>query len=155
VLSLPLILVCASYVGEVEIVIFHQYVFLTRSASQKQAFFKFVPLLFGLPLLAAIVLVYRLNAKLKARQAEKSAKDVIDNSVVDELTAEEDRKKAKTQEKLAKKERKANEKLRQRIKEEKKNFSNTAVKAKSRKDEDDDEVDNLLTFAKGSREKKK
>ena len=126
VLSLPLIGVCTSY-----------------------AFFKFVPLPIGVPLIVGVGLVLHLRSKFHARRLEQTASEIDDN-IINELSADDDRKKAKTKAKMAKKERKANERLKQRLSIEKK------LERQAAADEDEDEDDALLdSFAKRPNGKKK
>mmetsp|Transcript_19874 Transcript_19874/g.24530 ORF Transcript_19874/g.24530 Transcript_19874/m.24530 type:complete len:140 (-) Transcript_19874:170-589(-) len=126
VLSLPLIGVCTSY-----------------------AFFKFVPLPIGVPLIVGAGLVLHLRSKFHARRIEQSVSEIDDN-IINELSADDDRKKAKSKAKLAKKERKANERLKQRLSVEKK------LERQGGGDDDEDEDDALLdSFAKRNGKKKK
>jgi len=96
ILSLPLISVCTIY-----------------------AFFKYVPLQFGVPAVIGVGFFFQLRARILARRAEK-AQNEIDESLVKDLTADEDRAKAKAEAKATKKQNKAQEQLRQRLAAEKK-----------------------------------
>lgn len=135
VLSLPLLVVCASY-----------------------AYFKYVPFVIGLPVLAAFALLVQVRSKLRARKVQKSLNE-IDESLVKELSAEDDLKKAKFEAKALKKERKASEKMRQRIAAEKKAATTASAPPGTRTSqpviEEEDMDDTLQTFAKGSRAKGK
>mmetsp|Transcript_21705 Transcript_21705/g.47308 ORF Transcript_21705/g.47308 Transcript_21705/m.47308 type:complete len:138 (-) Transcript_21705:2083-2496(-) len=90
VLSLPLIITTALY-----------------------AFFKFIPLPVGVPLLIAGGVFLQARAKLRKRQDLQS--NEMDESVLKELSADDDKKKAKQTAAALKRERKAADKLRRRI----------------------------------------
>lgn len=117
VLSLPLLLTTALY-----------------------GFFKFVPLTVGVPLLLIGGLFLQTRARIRQRQDLRS--NDIDESIIKELSAEDDRKKAKKTAAALKRERKAGEKLRLRI------ASDTALAAAGDTVEakDDDDEDMLNTF---------
>lgn len=124
VLAFPLIAVCATY-----------------------SFFKFVPLKIGLPLVGVIALMLQARNKIKEN---RSTDEHIDKTIVKDLVSDEDAITAKLEEKAAKKQRKADEKLRLRLAAERK----TAGRKKEA-DEEGDERELMSAFAKGSRGKSK
>ncbi|KAL7546233.1 hypothetical protein ACHAWF_009567 [Thalassiosira exigua] len=122
VLAFPLLAVCSTY-----------------------AFFKFVPLTFGVPIIVTLSLLVQVRAKLIA---SRSTDEHIDNTIVKDLVSDEDALLAKKEAKAEKKQRKADQKLRERLKAERRNAAN-----KKRDNADDDEGD-VGKFAKGSRKTK-
>lgn len=142
-----------------------------------QAFFKFVPLKFGLPLIALVSLIVQARAKLIASEYKtlkvmdgwinrwkiyriaylltlvlsgRSTDEHVDRTIVKDLVSDEDALLARNEAKAEKKQRKVEQKLRERIKAEKKKA------ASSSKDtgDDDDEGELIAKFAKGSRKTK-
>eukprot|EP00568_Trieres_chinensis_P000330 CAMPEP_0183306856 /NCGR_PEP_ID=MMETSP0160_2-20130417/15024_1 /TAXON_ID=2839 ORGANISM="Odontella Sinensis, Strain Grunow 1884" /NCGR_SAMPLE_ID=MMETSP0160_2 /ASSEMBLY_ACC=CAM_ASM_000250 /LENGTH=114 /DNA_ID=CAMNT_0025470325 /DNA_START=142 /DNA_END=483 /DNA_ORIENTATION=- len=99
ILSLPLITLCTTY-----------------------AFFKYVPLQYGVPALIGLGLLLKLRAKIISRRADRAQKD-IDESLIRDLAEDEDRIKARDEAKASKKQQKANEKLRKRLSAERKTSS--------------------------------
>lgn len=90
---------------------------------------------------------------IKARNKiieSRSTDDHIDRTIVQDLVSDEDALAAKQNEKAQKKLRKTEQKLRERLKAERRNNAN---KKKEAVDEDDD-GDIISTFAKGARGKK-
>ncbi len=89
---------------------------------------------------------------IKARNKiieSRSTDEHIDKTIVQDLVSDEDAFAAKQNEKAQKKLRKTEQKLRERLKAERRNNAN---KKNAAADEDDDEV--ISTFAKGTRGKK-
>mmetsp|Transcript_36925 Transcript_36925/g.42961 ORF Transcript_36925/g.42961 Transcript_36925/m.42961 type:complete len:154 (+) Transcript_36925:76-537(+) len=135
VFSLPLVTLCGGY-----------------------AYFKYVPLQYGGPLLASIIGFLYLRSVIRARQVEKSVSEPVDENLVRKLTGE-DKIGTSGSKAAEKKKKKAEEKLKQRLKEErrkeevaksmKKNSANVNGSGDAAKVADDD--DDLLTFAKGGR----
>uniref|UniRef100_A0A7S2PF72 Uncharacterized protein n=1 Tax=Skeletonema marinoi TaxID=267567 RepID=A0A7S2PF72_9STRA len=124
VLAFPLLAVCSTY-----------------------AFFKFIPLQYGLPVLGVIALTLKARNKIIE---SRSTDEHIDKTIVQDLVSDEDALIAKQNEKAQKKLRKSEQKLRERLKAERRN---TANKKKEAADEDDDgEI--ITAFAKGDRGKK-
>eukprot|EP01082_Thalassiosira_pseudonana_P001145 g429.t1 g429 contig10:18450-19173(+) len=124
VLASPLIAICTTY-----------------------AFFKFVPLQYGLPFIGAVALLIQARNKIIA---SRSTDEHIDKTIVKDLVSDEDAIAAKENAKKEKKQRKANQKLKERLKAERKNVAN-----KKREIADDDEDELIDSFAKGSRGKNK
>jgi hypothetical protein len=135
-----------------------------------QAFFKFVPLKFGLPAVAFVVLIVQARAKLIARESKtfisdkhieiffilhnfkivvsgRSTDEHVDKTIVKDLVSDEDALLAKSEAKAVKKQRKVEQKLRERIKAEKKKTASSIKET----GEDDDEGELIAKFAKGSR----
>eukprot|EP00970_Alexandrium_tamarense_P006657 scaffold1150_cov176-Alexandrium_tamarense.AAC.7 len=112
-----------------------------------QAFFKFVPLQYGLPFIGAVALLIQARNKIIA---SRSTDEHIDKTIVKDLVSDEDAIAAKENAKKEKKQRKANQKLKERLKAERKNVAN-----KKREIADDDEDELIDSFAKGSRGKNK
>lgn len=110
------------------------------------AFFKFIPLKIGVPIIVTLSLLIQARAKLIA---SRSTDEHIDKTIVKDLVLDEDAFVAKQEEKKQKKQRKADQKLRDRLKAERR-------KAANGKDagEDDDEGEMISKFAKGSRKTK-
>lgn len=125
ILSLPLLSVCAIY-----------------------AFFKYVPLQYGVPAVIGVGIFFQLRAKVLARRAER-AQNEIDESLVKDLAADQDKAKARAVAKAAKKQMKAQESVRQRLAAEKKAGAGGAEGEMEEGDE------NISTFAKGGRRKQK
>mmetsp|Transcript_29887 Transcript_29887/g.49304 ORF Transcript_29887/g.49304 Transcript_29887/m.49304 type:complete len:152 (-) Transcript_29887:816-1271(-) len=128
--SLPLLIVCGSY-----------------------AYFRYIPLEYGLPILAVLGLLFQLRSRVKAHKDQKL--EVLDEDLVKELAGDdEEADKLKAQENAVKA-RKAKNKLEQRLAiEAKQARQNNGTKKKKKKgknagDGDDDE--DLDTFVKGSR----
>uniref|UniRef100_A0A7S4MHX0 Uncharacterized protein n=1 Tax=Odontella aurita TaxID=265563 RepID=A0A7S4MHX0_9STRA len=125
ILALPLLSVCAIY-----------------------AFFKYIPLQYGVPAVIGVGIFLQLRAKVLARRAEKALTE-IDESLVNDLTADEDKVKAKVAAKAAKQQLKAQEKVRQRLNAERKGTGRAA------EGENEEGDENISTFAKGGRGKQK
>mmetsp|Transcript_4680 Transcript_4680/g.5630 ORF Transcript_4680/g.5630 Transcript_4680/m.5630 type:complete len:141 (+) Transcript_4680:146-568(+) len=123
--SLPLIAVCTTY-----------------------AYFKYVPLEYGLPILGGLFVIYMISQKLQARKAEKLQN--LDESMVKDLVGEDDQAAKKKLTKAQKAEQKKKQQLAQRLKAEKKAGNNAA-----QDDDDDDDDDALRKFAKGGKAKTK
>lgn len=131
--ALPLITLCAVY-----------------------AYFKFIPLKIGLPLLGGAALMIKLNNDMKIKRAERAMDEVVDDAIMQELEKEEEWQVAKNKKAATKKQIKAEAKVRQRLKDEKKSENHEKTTKKKSKgggdDDDEDDIDALLTFVKGSRE---
>jgi hypothetical protein len=80
----------------------------------KQAYFKYVPVQYSLPIVAVLFLMFQLHSTIKARRAKRSM-ERIDEGLVAELSKADDVAKAKEESKAAKKGKKASDKLRQRL----------------------------------------
>ena len=121
-LSLPLISLCSIY-----------------------AFFKFVPLNIGLSIIGLGALAYKITSSLRARAVEKKEQKIasLDEGLLKELAADELKQREKEAQKLAKKQRKNDDKVRLRLKAEKKAGTNQASH-----DDDDEEDEDVSTFAK-------
>mmetsp|Transcript_5468 Transcript_5468/g.12469 ORF Transcript_5468/g.12469 Transcript_5468/m.12469 type:complete len:136 (+) Transcript_5468:121-528(+) len=124
VLAFPLLAVCSTY-----------------------AFFKFIPLKIGLPLVGTISLLFQARAKLIA---SRSTEEHIDKTIVKDLVSDEDALHAQKEAKAGKKQRKADQKLRERIKAERRKTTNSNKETAN----DDDEGEMITKFAKGSRKNK-
>ncbi|KAL3792487.1 hypothetical protein HJC23_008409 [Cyclotella cryptica] len=124
VLAFPLLAVCTTY-----------------------AFFKFIPLKVGIPLVGAIALIVQTRNKIIA---SRSTDEHIDKTIVRDLVSDEDALAAKQEAKAEKKQRKADQKLRERLKAERKKESN-----KNEMGDEDEDADIINAFAKGSRGKVK
>ena len=124
VLAFPLIAVCTTY-----------------------AYFKFIPLKFGIPFIAGVVLIVQTRNKIIA---SRSTDEHIDKTIVKDLVSDEDALAAKQEAKAEKKQRKAEQKLRERLKAEKKKGA-----GKQNNEGDDDDDADIGKFAKGSRGKAK
>jgi len=131
--SMPLILVCSLY-----------------------AFFKYIPLQYGLPALVILVVVYQLKARVKAHSDAKL--EVLDEDFVKELVGDEGNADASKKEEIAKKQRKQLAKLEIRLAQEKKAAAKqagmTKKEKKAQKAQEESEIDEdeaMLMFAKGSR----
>eukprot|EP00956_Cyclotella_meneghiniana_P023194 scaffold44700_cov81-Cyclotella_meneghiniana.AAC.10 len=111
-----------------------------------QAYFKLIPLQFGIPVIAGITLFIQARNKIIA---SRSTDEHIDKTVVKDLVADEDALLAKQEAKVEKKQRKAEQKVRERLKAEKKKQANKQTEA-----DDDDDAD-IDKFVKGSRGKAK
>lgn len=125
VLAFPLLAVCSTY-----------------------AFFRFIPLKIGLPLIGTISLLIQARAKLVA---SRSTDEHIDKTFVKDLVSDEDAIHAQKEAKAGKKQRKADQKLRERLKAERRKSGNSSNKETTN---DDDEGEIISKFAKGSRKTK-
>jgi hypothetical protein len=117
----------------------------------KQAYFKYVPLQYSVPIVAVLFLLFQLHSMIKASRA-KRIMERIDEGLVAELSKEEDVAKAKQESKAAKKGKKASDKLRQRLAAEKKATASAGASSGATPEDDDEAI--LLTFAKGKGIKK-
>lgn len=125
VLAFPLIAVCSTY-----------------------AFFRFIPLQIGLPLVGTISLLIQARAKFIA---SRSTDEHIDKTIVQELVSDEDALFAKQEAKASKKQRKADQRRMERLKAERKKAANGGKEAA----DDEDEGEMIAKFAKGSRKTKR
>jgi len=135
--SMPLILVCGTY-----------------------AYFKFVPLQYGVPVLVGIFVIFQIQGQIKTLREKKI--ENMDETDIDDLALElegEDadaKKKVADGEKLKVQKKKA--RLADRLAAEERKAEKAAKrnqgKKKNKKEDDDDDVD-AAVFAKGSRNKKK
>lgn len=115
----------------------------------RQAYFKYVPLEYGVPIFGGVIALVAINSKLKARKAEKLQN--LDESMVQDLVGDEDD--AATNKKLTKAQKakqKKKQQVAQRLKAEKK-----AGNAGGDDDDDDADDDALRNWAKGGKAKKK
>jgi len=135
--SMPLILVCSIY-----------------------AYFKFVPLEYGVPLVAGIFVIYQIHGQLKTLREKKIENmDETDiNDLAAELEGDDDDEAAKKKADDALKVQKKKSRLAERLaaeqrKEEKAAKRNQGKKKKGGNDDDDDEY--AAVFAKGGRENAK
>eukprot|EP01083_Nonionella_stella_P020253 56149_1 len=135
VFSLPLISVCSIY-----------------------AYFKYIPLNFGLSVIGAGIVIYKVTTSLKARAIEKKEEKIanLDESLLQELAADEINREQQEKQKAAKKKLKADNKARQRIAAEKKKSQN-GKKSSSQEDNDDDDggAEDVSAFVRGNRGGKK
>mmetsp|Transcript_13751 Transcript_13751/g.28043 ORF Transcript_13751/g.28043 Transcript_13751/m.28043 type:complete len:139 (+) Transcript_13751:123-539(+) len=112
------------------------------------SFFKFIPLKYGVPFLGTLALVIKVRSKIIEN---RSTDEHIDRTIVQDLVSDEDAIQAQQEAKALKKQRKADEKLRQRLKAERKAAANNSGGDGG---EEDDEAE-ITAFAKGSRGKGK
>lgn len=125
VLAFPLIAVCFTY-----------------------AFFKFIPLEYGLPIIGTLALLIQARAKLIE---SRSTDEHIDKTIVKELVSDEDALLAKQEAKEQKKQRKADQRKLERLKAERKKAAN----GRKETADDDDDGEMIAKFAKGSRKAKR
>uniref|UniRef100_A0A7S2R948 Uncharacterized protein n=1 Tax=Eucampia antarctica TaxID=49252 RepID=A0A7S2R948_9STRA len=94
VLSLPLITLCTSY-----------------------AYFKFIPLDIGLPILSGLYILYKIYSSLRYRAIEKKEQKIanLDEALLKELAADEFEEEEKNTKKNVKKQNQKTEKARQRL----------------------------------------
>mmetsp|Transcript_25791 Transcript_25791/g.36382 ORF Transcript_25791/g.36382 Transcript_25791/m.36382 type:complete len:141 (+) Transcript_25791:138-560(+) len=123
--SLPLIAVCTTY-----------------------AYFKYIPLKYGVPILGGLLVIFQISQKLKARKAEKLQN--LDESMVKDLVGDDDQASKKKLTKAQKAEQKKKQQLAQRLKAEQKAANNA-----TQDDDDDEDDDALRNFAKGGKAKRK
>jgi len=127
--SLPLILICGFY-----------------------AFFKYVPLYMGVPILGGLFIVYQINAQLKAQRDKKLTN--MDAQAINELAKElegEDRS-SETEDAKAKKLAKKKAAIQHRLAVEARREEKKKGKKKKSDDDDDDDVA-LDTFVKSNKKK--
>ncbi|CAJ1940124.1 unnamed protein product [Cylindrotheca closterium] len=125
--SLPLLLVCGTY-----------------------AFFKFVPLQYGIPVLGGLALLIKMQSQVQAQRDEKLTK--MDDKAIDDLANElegEEKSDKDNKKKLTAKKR---AQVEQRLAAERKQYAKQNKKGSA---DDDDGDDYLETFAKGGTKKKK
>mmetsp|Transcript_1038 Transcript_1038/g.1302 ORF Transcript_1038/g.1302 Transcript_1038/m.1302 type:complete len:152 (-) Transcript_1038:778-1233(-) len=129
--SLPLLFVCTSY-----------------------AYFKFIPLYIGLPILGLIGVFFQLKSTLRKHKEKKLQN--LDEDFVRELAGDPDEADKIKAAEIAAKTRKAKVKLEQRLAQERKVKAKQqdAKKKKNSSKVADDDDDEYETFAKGSRKKK-
>jgi len=126
--SLPLLLVCGTY-----------------------AFFKFVPLQYGIPVLGGLALVIRMQSQIQSQRDDKlknmddKAMEDLANELQGEQESDKDAKKKLTAKKRAQ--------VEQRLAAERKKYAKQKNNKKGNT-EDDDGDDYLETFAKGGKKKK-
>mmetsp|Transcript_17261 Transcript_17261/g.37257 ORF Transcript_17261/g.37257 Transcript_17261/m.37257 type:complete len:136 (-) Transcript_17261:4445-4852(-) len=124
VLAFPLLAVCSTY-----------------------AFFKFIPLEIGIPIIGALSLLIQARAKLIA---SRSTDEHIDKTIVKELVSDEDALTAKQEAKAEKKQRKADQRKMERLKAERRKAANYNKETA----DDDDDGEMIAKFVKGSRKTK-
>ncbi|KAL7507044.1 hypothetical protein ACHAXN_004251 [Cyclotella atomus] len=124
VLAFPLIAICTTY-----------------------AYFKFIPLKFGVPFIGAVALIVQARNKIIA---SRSTDEHIDKTIVKDLVSDEDALAAKQEAKAEKKQRKADQKVKERLKAQRKKEANM----QNNEGDDDDDAD-IDKFVKGSRGKAK
>mmetsp|Transcript_16990 Transcript_16990/g.20750 ORF Transcript_16990/g.20750 Transcript_16990/m.20750 type:complete len:151 (+) Transcript_16990:98-550(+) len=129
VFSMPLICVCTVY-----------------------AYVKYLPLNLGLSVIGAGIVIYKVSSYLKTRAIEKKEEKIanLDESLLEDLAADEINKEKEDKQKAAKKKVKEQNKVRQRIAAEKKKQINRGTAAK----EDDDDNEDISTFVKAKGKKK-
>lgn len=134
--SMPLILVCGTY-----------------------AYFKFVPLQYGVPVLVGLFLIFQIQGQIKTLREKKI--ENMDDTDIDDLALElegvdaDAKKKAAEEEKIKLQKKKA--RLADRLAAEQRKAEKAAKRNQGKKKnsgDDDDDVD-ASVFAKGSRNKKK
>mmetsp|Transcript_9993 Transcript_9993/g.24945 ORF Transcript_9993/g.24945 Transcript_9993/m.24945 type:complete len:156 (-) Transcript_9993:1007-1474(-) len=131
--SMPLILVCSSY-----------------------AFFKFVPLEYGIPALAGLVVILQIQSQIKTLRQKKI--ENMDDTDIDDLALElegeddaaESKKKAEDLKIQKKKAR-----LAERLAAEARKAEKAAKRGSKKKNEEEDDDGDVAIFAKGSRKQKK
>lgn len=132
--SMPLILVCGTY-----------------------AYFKIVPLKYGIPILVGLFVIFQIQGQIKALHEKKI--ETMDESDINDLAKElEDdgdeqaKKKAEEEKKVQKKKAR----LAERLAAEQRKAEKAAKRNQGKKKKDvDDDDDDVAVFAKGSRNKKK
>jgi hypothetical protein len=122
--SLPLIIICLAY-----------------------AYFKYVPLPMALSILGGLFVLYQIRLYSQARKNNKLT--TLDESTINDLAGEEQQAESLKKKELAAKQRKAQNKLQMRLAQEKKQSQKKA--SANTTEEDMDEDDAMLMFAKGSR----
>mmetsp|Transcript_17897 Transcript_17897/g.26541 ORF Transcript_17897/g.26541 Transcript_17897/m.26541 type:complete len:143 (-) Transcript_17897:268-696(-) len=122
--AMPLILLCSFY-----------------------AYFKYVPLEYGLPILGVLAVIMLIRAQIQKLKNKKLEK--LDEDMVRELVGEDDSDDIK-KEAEAKKSRQAKARLEQRLAAERKSAakSQQGKKGKKKKGKDDDDDEDLSAFAK-------
>lgn len=106
------------------------------------AFFRFIPLEIGIPIIGSLTLLIQARAKIIA---SRSTDEHIDKTIVRDLVSDEDALLAKKEAKAEKKQRKVDQRKMERLKAERKKTAN------NNKEDDDDDGDVVAKFAKGSR----
>mmetsp|Transcript_34525 Transcript_34525/g.62126 ORF Transcript_34525/g.62126 Transcript_34525/m.62126 type:complete len:136 (+) Transcript_34525:129-536(+) len=124
VLAFPLLAVCSIY-----------------------AFFKFIPLEIGIPIVGISTLLFQARAKLIA---SRSTDEHIDQTIVRDLVSGEDALVAQQEAKEEKKQRKLDQRKMERLKAERRKAANN----KRETADDDDDGEMMAKFAKGSRKTK-
>eukprot|EP00555_Chaetoceros_dichaeta_P002859 CAMPEP_0198249866 /NCGR_PEP_ID=MMETSP1447-20131203/1247_1 /TAXON_ID=420782 /ORGANISM="Chaetoceros dichaeta, Strain CCMP1751" /LENGTH=154 /DNA_ID=CAMNT_0043934593 /DNA_START=45 /DNA_END=509 /DNA_ORIENTATION=- len=114
------------------------------------AFFNYVPLPIALTIIGTITVLYKITSSIKSRAADKKEEKIasLDESLLKELAADEVGEREKRLQKTAKKQKKANDKILQRIKDNKKAAKNAGNKVV---DDEDDDIEDTSTFASGGR----
>lgn len=126
--SLPLLLVCGTF-----------------------AFFKYVPLQYGIPALGVLALLIRMQSQIQSQNDEKL--NNMDDKTMDELANELEGEQQSDQDSKKKLTAKKRAQVEQRLAAEKKKYAKQDNKKGSADDDDGD--DYLETFAKGGKQKKK
>eukprot|EP00536_Pseudo-nitzschia_multiseries_P000648 jgi/Psemu1/300246/fgenesh1_kg.8_\ len=132
--AMPLIVVCSTY-----------------------AYFKIVPLKYGIPILAGVFVFFQVQGQVKTLREKKI--ENMDESDINDLAMEfegdeDDSKKKKEEEKLQKKKARLAERLAAEQRKAEKAAKRNQGKKKKSDDDDDDDAD-MAVFAKGSRNMKK
>jgi len=132
--AMPLILVCSTY-----------------------AYFKLVPLKYGIPILVGVFVVLQIQGQIKTLR-EKKIENMNETDINDlalELEDDEDDKKKEQEEGIKLQKKKA--RLAERLAAEQRKAEKAAKRnhGKKKKGNDDDGDDDMAVFAKGSRNQKK
>lgn len=131
--AMPLILVCSTY-----------------------AYFKIVPLKYGIPILAGIFVILQIQGQIKTLR-EKKIENMDESDINDlALELEDDEDVKKKEEEEGKKLQKKKARLAERLAAEQRKAEKAAKRAPSKKKKgDDDDDDDMAVFVKGSRNQKK
>merc|ERR1711957_951675 len=106
------------------------------------AFFRFIPLEIGIPIIGSLSLFIQARAKIIA---SRSTDEHIDKTIVKDLVSDEDALLDKIERKAEKKQRRVEQRKMERLKAERKKALH------NNKEDDDDDGEMVTKFAKGSR----
>jgi len=142
---------CANYKNSFDFAFF-----LWCLAFPLQAFFKFVPLEYGIPALAGLVVILQIQSQIKTLRQKKI--ENMDDTDIDDLALElegeddaaESKKKAEDLKIQKKKAR-----LAERLAAEARKAEKAAKRGSKKKNEEEDDDGDVAIFAKGSRKQKK
>mmetsp|Transcript_41711 Transcript_41711/g.46568 ORF Transcript_41711/g.46568 Transcript_41711/m.46568 type:complete len:165 (+) Transcript_41711:93-587(+) len=131
--AMPLLVVCATY-----------------------AYFCFVPLKIGIPILVGIFVIYQIQVRIKTLRENKIQN--MDENDINDLALElndDDEEGKKKEEEEKKKLKKKQSRVEERLAVEKRKAEKSAKRSQSKKKGDDDDDGDIAAFAKGSRSTKK